>query len=81
MAVAFVFVVPLAWMIAGSLRPTGLPPARGIEWLPWPPAWDNYRRIFEILPLARYAVPMSRMNCVGECVGRGERIALTGWRL
>ena len=56
LALAFVFVLPLAWMVAGSLRQTGLPPPRAIEWLPLPPAWDNYRRIFEIVPLGRYAL-------------------------
>ncbi|MEP7356866.1 MAG: carbohydrate ABC transporter permease, partial [Anaerolineales bacterium] len=55
-ALAFVFVVPLVWMVVGSLRATGLPPARGFQWPAWPPAWDNYRRIFEILPLGRYAL-------------------------
>ena len=30
LAVAFVFAVPLLWMVAGSLRPTGLPPPREI---------------------------------------------------
>jgi len=87
-AVAFVFVVPLVWMVAGSLRQTGLPPARGIEWLPWPPAWDNYRRIFEILPLARYAlnslivaalaVPLTVVSA--SWAGLGMALAGRRWR-
>jgi multiple sugar transport system permease protein len=51
LAVAFVFLLPLAWMLATSLRQPGLPPPRAIEWLPNPPAWSNYVRIFEIVPL------------------------------
>src|SRR5579859_4085616 len=52
LAVAFVFLLPLAWMLSTSLRQPGLPPARVVEWLPNPLAWSNYQRIFEILPLA-----------------------------
>ena len=51
LAVAFVFLLPLAWMLAASLRQPGLPPPRALEWLPNPPAWSNYARIFEIVPL------------------------------
>lgn len=53
---AATFLLPLVWMIAASLRPAGLPPARGIEWLSWPPTLANYERIFEILPFARYTL-------------------------
>jgi multiple sugar transport system permease protein len=54
LTLAGVFLLPLVWMIAASLRPSGLPPPRGMEWLYWPPTFDNYIRIFEILPFARY---------------------------
>ena len=56
LAVAFVFLVPLAWILAASLRTPGLPPPRTIEWLPNPPAWSNYLEIFKIVPLGRYAL-------------------------
>lgn len=52
---AAVFVAPLLWLVAGSLRQPGLPPPRGVEWFPDPPAWSNYARAFELVPLARYA--------------------------
>ena len=48
------FVLPLIWMISSSLRLPGLPPPRGIEWLPQPLAWENYRTIFQWIPLGRY---------------------------
>lgn len=53
---AAAFVVPLLWVIAGSLRQAGLPPPREIEWLPQPIAWGNYARLFELVPLDRYAL-------------------------
>lgn len=47
-------VLPLVWMISSSLRSPGLPPPRGIEWIPQPIAWENYRIIFQWIPLGRY---------------------------
>jgi len=57
LALAFVFLVPLAWIVAASLRQPGLPP-RTIQWLPNPPSWANYLAIFNFpsVPLARYAL-------------------------
>jgi multiple sugar transport system permease protein len=48
------FLIPLVWMISSSLRSLGLPPPRGIEWLPQPLAWENYQIIFQWIPLGRY---------------------------
>jgi multiple sugar transport system permease protein len=48
------FVVPLFWVLANSLRTVGLPPPAQVEWLPQPLAWGNYSRIFQIVPLAGY---------------------------
>jgi len=53
-ALSAAFVLPLAWLIAGSLRTPGLPPPRTIEWLPDPLAWSNYARIFDLAPLGRH---------------------------
>jgi multiple sugar transport system permease protein len=52
--VALLFVGPGLWVLAASLRQPGLPPPAAVEWLPSAPAWANYARIFELLPLARY---------------------------
>ena len=54
LTVAATFLLPLVWTIAASLRPAGLPPPLAIEWIPASPTLDNYARIFEILPFARY---------------------------
>ena len=50
---ATAFVLPLVWLIAGSLRTPGLPPPRAVEWLPDPLTWSNYARIFDLAPLGR----------------------------
>ena len=49
------FLLPLLWMFIASLRPAGLPPSFGLNWLSAPPTLNNYARIFEILPFARYS--------------------------
>ncbi len=54
LAMAFVFVLPLLWMVVVSLRPVGLPPPRTVEWWPKNPNWDNYVEIFRQVPMARY---------------------------
>jgi len=53
-AFAAAFILPLVWTVAASLRPAGLPPPRAIEWIPESPTLENYARLFEILPFARY---------------------------
>ncbi len=52
--ITLIFIVPLLWMLANSLRTVGLPPPVRVEWLPNPLAWENYVTIFEIVPLASY---------------------------
>jgi multiple sugar transport system permease protein len=59
LGLAALFVLPLVWTMAASLRQPGLPPPRTMEWLPQPAAWDNYLRIFDTaqaVPLGRYAL-------------------------
>jgi multiple sugar transport system permease protein len=48
------FLLPLVWMFSASLRAPGMPLPRGIEWIPAAPTFDNYARIFKILPFGRY---------------------------
>ncbi len=56
LAVVAIFVMPLLWVVAASLRQPGLPPPRAIEWLPSPIVWGNYGRIFQLVPFASYAL-------------------------
>ncbi|MCU0485514.1 MAG: carbohydrate ABC transporter permease [Anaerolineales bacterium] len=51
---SLVFALPLIWLVSGSLRQAGLPPTAGAVWISWPPAWENYTRLFDLLPFGRY---------------------------
>jgi multiple sugar transport system permease protein len=53
-AIAALFVMPIVWMIAASLRQPGLPPPRSIELIPNPIALSNYARVFDLLPWGHY---------------------------
>ena len=84
-AVALLFVLPLIWVAAFSLRKPGLPPPRSIEWIPDPVVWGNYARIFDIIPLATFlgnsllvaaiAVPVTLLTAsfAGFAMARSER--------
>ncbi len=48
------FLLPLLWVIAMSLRQPGLPPPRTIDWIPDPISIGNYGELFGILPFGRY---------------------------
>ncbi len=56
LAVVAVFLLPLIWAVSASLRQTGVPWPRELEWIPDPLAWQNYRSVFELLPVLRFAV-------------------------
>lgn len=53
-AVAALFLVPLVWVVSASLRAPGLPPPRGIEWLPDPVSFEGYEQLTAMLPFGRY---------------------------
>ncbi|MCP3141633.1 carbohydrate ABC transporter permease [Pyxidicoccus xibeiensis] len=50
---AALFLAPLVVMLAGSLRPPGLPPPRGVELLPQGAGLAAYVATFELVPFAR----------------------------
>lgn len=94
--VTAVFVVPLLWVVAASLREPGLPPARTIEWIPQVVAWENYRQIFTVLPFGRYvlnsllvtglAVPLTLLTAswagfAMTQLGAGARSRLIVWSI
>lgn len=54
--ISIVFVLPLGYMVTGSLRKAGLPPPRTPEFLPSPLAFDNYSRAFELVDISRYTI-------------------------
>jgi ABC-type sugar transport system permease subunit len=45
------FVTPILFMLTGSLRKAGLPPPRGLDFLPAPLAFDNYARAFNLVAI------------------------------
>ena len=53
-SVGVTMLLPLLWMISTSLKQPGevflLPP----KWLPDPPQWGNYAKLFEVLPFGRF---------------------------
>lgn len=87
LAVSAIFVLPFVGVLVWSLRQPSLPPPRGLEWLPDPIAWDNYRRVFAVVPLLRYgrnsvvvvalAVPLT----IATASWAGLGMALLGPRL
>ncbi len=54
--IAVVFLLPLYFMVSGSLRKAGLPPPRTPELFPTSPAWANYSRAFELVDIPRYTL-------------------------
>lgn len=50
--IVLIFVLPLYWVVMASLGPTGSPPTE-IPWWQPNPQWQNYAKIFEIVPLGR----------------------------
>ncbi|MBA3330859.1 MAG: carbohydrate ABC transporter permease [Actinobacteria bacterium] len=50
------FLLPLVFMVTGSLRQVGLPPPRTPELLPSPLAFGNYGEAFDLVDIPRYAL-------------------------
>ncbi|MFI7025938.1 carbohydrate ABC transporter permease [Micromonospora sp. NPDC049900] len=92
--VALLFVAPLWFMVVGSLRPTGAPPPRTLEWWPTAPTTAAYTRLPDLIPIFRYlansalvvalAVPLTVLVAALSGFGlrllsrRSRRRALTG---
>ena len=55
-AVGVLFALPLVFMVAGSLRPPGLPPPTSPQLLPDPLGFGSYGRAFELVDLGRYTL-------------------------
>lgn len=54
LVVALVFLLPLIFMVLAAFRPAGQPLASAL----WPqePTLDNFRRLFDVLPVGRYTI-------------------------
>lgn len=54
--VSLAFLLPVWFMLTGSLRAPGTPPAPGVTTLPADPSLEAYRRALELVPLGRFAL-------------------------
>lgn len=54
--VCVLFLLPIYWAVVTSLRETGRPLPREIEWLPSPAVWSNFRTVFEVVDGIRFAL-------------------------
>lgn len=78
------FLMPLAFMVLGSLRSPGLPPAQGFELVPAYRTSSNYRAVFAFVPLwtfmrnslivVAFAVPLTVLvaSWAGFAIARTE---------
>jgi len=48
------FLVPALWMVSSSLKASTEVFAHPIVWIPAQPQWQNYVRVFDVLPFARF---------------------------
>jgi ABC-type glycerol-3-phosphate transport system permease component len=53
--IAVLFLLPLLWALSASLHETDAGARRSFGWVPSPTAWDNYREVFHVVDLLRYA--------------------------
>ena len=49
---ALMYTVPFLWMLRTSLLPADQVFAEPPQWIPWPPAWQNYTALFQMEPFA-----------------------------
>lgn len=56
LAAAALFLLPLWFLVSGSLREPGTPPPRTPELIPQPVSGEAYSQAFELVDLARYAL-------------------------
>jgi multiple sugar transport system permease protein len=56
LVVAAVFLLPLVFMVSGSLRQAGLPPPRSFQPVPDPIVLDNYPTAFQQVAIPRYVL-------------------------
>lgn len=79
--------LPLVFMVTGSLRAPGLAPPTGVELLPADPTIESYRRLDDLLPMSTFlrnssivvvaAVPLTVL--VASLAGFGIRLLSRRW--
>jgi ABC-type glycerol-3-phosphate transport system permease component len=51
---SFLFLVPLAWMISTSLKPSGEVTVFPVRWIPTQIRWENYSEAWGLFPFTRF---------------------------
>ncbi len=79
------FLVPALWMVSSSLKASTEVFAHPIVWIPESPQWQNFGRVFEILPFATFAwnsflvVLFAVTGTLFACVLTGYSLARLRW--
>lgn len=71
MALAAVFMIPLYWMFSTALKSPQQTFAIPPEWVPAPPQWNNFARVFEEVPFGRFYLNtffLAFVNIVGHLI-------------
>lgn len=56
--------IPFAWMISAALKSSKDVFNFPIEWIPKPPRWENYRQIWNQIPLGRFVVNTFKLSVI-----------------
>ncbi len=79
------FLVPALWMVSSSLKASTEVFAHPIVWIPETPQWQNYARVFEVLPFATFAwnsflvVLFAVSGTIFSCILVGYSFARLRW--
>jgi multiple sugar transport system permease protein len=50
------FLIPTLWMVSSSIKASTEVFAHPIVWIPEKPEWENFARVFELLPFGKFAL-------------------------
>lgn len=63
-ALAFLMLVPFAWMLSASLKPDKDVFIFPIQWIPKNPRWQNYAEIWRRIPLATFVLNTTKLTLI-----------------
>ncbi|MDU6855929.1 MAG: carbohydrate ABC transporter permease [Zhenhengia sp.] len=62
--IAFVTLLPLIWMLSASLKLESQVFSVPIQWIPTEPQWDNYKKIWEKIPLGLFTFNSAKITII-----------------
>lgn len=68
-AISVLYVVPFLWMISTSLKVTGREISIPPQWIPYPVAWENYLKVFTVVPFFQFALNSMLITVVATGCG------------